>query len=182
MSDTFEWLPELIKFNDHDGWEEYCEAIYAVFHQDFVASKPTYGVKRFALKRHPEYDGKAATFWHLISEGKVEEERTPDMRRCERIAWPKPIIEAIDEDCVRVWRNRRGRSNRILIAVADFSYVVILDDEKNSYCFGLRTILSTQINVEKWNENTKLGVRRISPKTAEAAPRDGFVTPSTHGR
>ena len=130
MSDTFEWLPELIKFNDHDGWEEYCEAIYAVFHQDFVASKPTYGVKRFALKRHPEYDGKAATFWHLISEGKVEEERTPDMRRCERIAWPKPIIEAIDEECVRVWRNRRGKSNRILIAVADFSYVVILDDRE----------------------------------------------------
>ena len=128
MSDTFEWLPELIKLNDHDGWEEYCEAIYAVFHQDFVASKPTYAAKRFALKRHPEYDGKAATFWHLISEGKVEEERTPDMRRCERIAWPKPIIEAIDEECVRVWRNRRGRSNRILIAVADFSYVVILDD------------------------------------------------------
>lgn len=130
MSETFEWLPELIKFNDSDGWEEYCEAIYAIFYRDFVVSKPAYAAKRFALKRHPEFDGKAATFWHLISQGEIEADRTPDIRRCERIAWPKPVIEAINEDCVRVWKNRRGRSERILIAVEDFSYVVILDDRE----------------------------------------------------
>ena len=132
MSEKFEWLPELITLNDHEGdWPNYCEVIYAIFHRDFVASKPTYAPKRFALKRHPEYDGKAATFWHLISEGPVEEQRTPDMRRCERIAWPKPIIEAIGNDNVRFWMNTRGRSKRILIAVEDFSYVVILDDRKD---------------------------------------------------
>ena len=132
MSETFDWLPELITLKEYDGeWKKYCEAIYAIFHRDFVASKPAYAAKRFALKKHPEYDGKAATFWHLISDGKIEEDRTPDMRRCERIAWPKPIIEAIGEDNVRVWRNKRGRSERIVIAVEDFSYVVILDDREN---------------------------------------------------
>lgn len=132
MSETFEWLPQLITLKDCEGeWKKYLEVIYAIFHRDFVASKPTYAPKRFALKRHPEYDGKAATFWHLISEGPVEEQRTPDMRRCERIAWPKPIIEAIDDESVRVWRNKRGRNDRILIAVEDFSYVVILDDRKD---------------------------------------------------
>jgi len=132
MSEIFEWLPDLITLNEYDGdWPEYCEAIYSIFHRDFVASKPTYPPKRFALKRHPEYDGKAATFWHLISTGKDEEERTPDMRRCERIAWPKPMIEAIGNGEVCLWRNSRGRSERILIAVEDFSYVVVLDDRED---------------------------------------------------
>ena len=132
MSETFEWLPELITLNEYDGdWPRYCEAIYAIFHRDFVASKPAYAAKRFALKRHPEYEGKEATFWHLISTGKDEEERTPDMRRCERIAWPKPIVEAIGNDEVRYWMNTRGRSNRILLAVEDFSYVVVLDDRED---------------------------------------------------
>lgn len=36
-------------------------------------------------------DGKEATFWHMIQEGRIEEDRTPDIRRCERIRWPKPI-------------------------------------------------------------------------------------------
>jgi len=132
MSENFDWLPDLITLGAYDGdWPNYCEAIYAIFHRDFVESKPTYTGKRFALKRHPEYDGKAATFWHLISEGKDEEERTPVMRRCERIAWPKPIIEANGDENVRIWKNRRGRSERILIAVEDFSYVVILDDRED---------------------------------------------------
>lgn len=131
MSDETEWLPELITLSDFDGkWPEYCEAVYAIFHRDFVSSKPNYAAKRFALKRHPEFDGKSATFWHLISAGKIEQDRTPDLRRCERIAWPKPMIEAIAEDKVRVWKNKRGTSERILIAVEDFSYVVILDERE----------------------------------------------------
>jgi hypothetical protein len=132
MTETLEWLPKLITLNDHEGdWRKYCEAIYEIFQRDFIDSKPVYATKRFALKRHPEYDGKAATFWHLISEGKVEEERTPDFRRCERIAWPKPIIEAIGNDNVCLWKNKRGRNERILIAVEDFSYVVVLDDRED---------------------------------------------------
>jgi type II secretory pathway component PulM len=75
--------------------------------------------------------GKEATFWHLILEGKDEEERIPDMRRCERIRWPRPMIEAIELDKVHVWRSFRGRNKRIVIAVADYSYVVVLDDRED---------------------------------------------------
>jgi hypothetical protein len=129
MSGEFEWLPDLVTLRDCDGdWPKYLAMIYEHFCNDFVRSKPAYTGKRFALKRHPVSQGKEATFWHLISEGKNEEERTPDMRRCERIRWPRPMIEAIKSDCVCVWRNTRGRNERILIAVDDFSYVVVLDD------------------------------------------------------
>ena len=131
-TETFDWLPALIPFADYDGkWPEYCESLYAIFRRDFVSSKPTYPSKRFGMKRYPEYNGKEATFWHLISEGKDEEERVPDMRRCERIAWPKPIIEAMASDSVRVWKNARGRYVRVLLAVEDFSYVVVLDERED---------------------------------------------------
>ena len=131
-TDIFEWLPALIPFSDYDGqWPKYCEAIYSMFHRDFIASKPAYPSKRFATKRHPEYDGKAATFWHLISEGNVEDDRLPDLRRCERIAWPKPIIEAMNTVAIRFWKNTRGRNVRILLAVEDFSYVVVLEERED---------------------------------------------------
>ena len=83
------------------------------------------------MKRYPISGGKEATFWHLISEGKEEENRIPDMRRCERIRWPRPMIESLETNQVRLWRNRRGNSQRIVIAIKDFSYVVILDERKD---------------------------------------------------
>jgi hypothetical protein len=129
MSETNEWLPELITLSDYEGkWQIYLNAIYDAFCRDFVRSKPDYPGKRFALKRHPMAFEKEATFWHLIQEGDVEQDRTPDLRRCERIRWPRPMIDAIQTDKVRVWKNTRGRNERIVLATGDFSYVVILDD------------------------------------------------------
>ena len=72
--------------------------------------------------------GKEATFWHMIQEGGVEEERTPDFRRCERIRWPKPIIERNTDPAVKVWRNQRGREERVCLWLAQESYLVILAD------------------------------------------------------
>ncbi len=131
MIDTIDWFPELIILSDYANWKEYLDAIYKVFCDDFVSSKPRYPGKRFALKRFPITFEKEATFWHLIQEGKVEEDRTPDLRRCERIRWPRPIIEAMPSHQVRVWRNVRGKNERIVIAIQDFSYVVILDDRED---------------------------------------------------
>ena len=120
-------------FDDFDGnWDSYLAAIYAVFRKDFVDSKPNYPGKRFALKRHPVRDGKEATFWHLITTGKLEDDRTTDFRRCERVAWPRPIIESLlQSDRVVSWMNKRGSDERILIALPDFSYLVVLADRGN---------------------------------------------------
>ena len=132
MRKALEWLPSIATLADYQGaWKDYLEAIYEHFHRDFVRSKPHYTGKRFALKRHPMVDQKEATFWHLISEGSIESERIPDLRRCERIRWPRIMIEAIGTDDVHVWRNVRGRNHRILIAVDDFSYVVVLEDRED---------------------------------------------------
>jgi len=126
---TVNWLPPLLLLEDFGGnWERYFAAVYAVFAADFVDNKPTYQGKRLVLKRHPEYDGKSATFWHMISTGTNEAERIPDIRRCERMRWPKPIIENVQSPDVKVWTEKRGSNNRVHLWCEEEGYLVVLDD------------------------------------------------------
>ncbi|MGR3219888.1 MAG: hypothetical protein ACUZ8H_08750 [Candidatus Anammoxibacter sp.] len=97
---------------------------------DFVDSKPVYEGKKLALKKHPVVNGKEATFWHIIQEGKIEDERIPDFRRCERIRWPKPIIEKGYLKKLKIWKNRRKNENRICIWNEDKEYLVVLAERK----------------------------------------------------
>lgn len=130
-----DWLPELILFQDSQGiWPLYLEKIHQQFIQDFVHSVPSWPNKRVALKRHPEYEGKSATFWHMISEGKEEAQRTPDFRRCERIAWPRSMMDEFTEaaptlnDDIVWWKESRGNEQRYVLALSDFSYIVVIAD------------------------------------------------------
>jgi hypothetical protein len=113
----------------YDGdWEQYLAAIYAVFRRDFVLSRPNFAGRRLGLKRLPLEGGKEATFWHFISEGKDEETRLPDLRRCERIAWIRPMIEAVGTVKVLAWPAARKNEKRIQVCLLDFSYMVVLAD------------------------------------------------------
>lgn len=146
-----EWLPALMTLAEYSGnFPTYLEAVYQAFRADFVNSFPTYPAKRFALKRHPMSDGKEATFWHLVSSGPNEEERLPDLRRTERIRWPRPIIESLGSDRIHSWKNRRGNQERLVIAIDDFSYVVILED-RTDY-----VLLWTAYFVEETHRREKL--------------------------
>ncbi|MBE0436413.1 MAG: hypothetical protein IBX56_11490 [Methylomicrobium sp.] len=135
MSGTqIDWLPDLVLMEDSRGdWGAYLARVYQFFQQDFVDKKPSFQGKRLSLKRHPVIDGKEATFWHMISEGDIEEERTPDIRRMERIRWPRPIIENAREIqatlAIKVWRNiRRKNESRILLWLEAEQYLVVLAD------------------------------------------------------
>ena len=151
MSADLSWLPPLVLLQDFGGdWSRYLPALYEFFRQDFILSTPLYDGRRVGLKRHPVIDGKEATFWHVISEGKVEADRVPDMRRCERIGWPRPIIEAVERGRVRCWKNRREHESRIVIALEDFSYVVVLAQRK-AY-----VILWTAFCVEREHSRQKM--------------------------
>jgi hypothetical protein len=78
------------------------------------------------LKRHPVIQNKEATFWHLLSEGMIEENRLPDLRRCERIRWPRPIIEHEKDSRIKMWENKRGQEIRICLWLEDREYLVVL--------------------------------------------------------
>lgn len=144
-------LAALIMLADYDGnWEHYLEVIYQQFRLDFLLRSPAWPGKRWAMKKYPVYDGKEATFWHLVSEGSDESSRTPDLRRCERIRWPRRIIDANGHAEVKAWKNRRGRNQRIVLATNDFAYVVVLEERPD---FGM---LWTAYPVEMEHQRRKL--------------------------
>lgn len=124
------WLPALVDFADHAGdWDAYLEALYVAFQDDWVRRPPTdFDGKRVALKKHPELEGKSATFWHFISSGPVEDERLPDLRRCERIRWPRAMMDAIESGNICAWKNDRRGEVRYIVALTDFSYVLVIAD------------------------------------------------------
>jgi len=126
-------LPNLIELNEFGGdFNKYLEAIYKIFKKDFVDTKPNFNGTRLGLKKYPLVDGKEYTFYHMTHEGKIENKRTPDFRRMERISWPRPMIDKSKHQYLKVWRNvRRGKGgtkNRILILHEKEKYIVILDD------------------------------------------------------
>jgi len=125
------WLPALVIFKDYDNdWNNYLNAIYNFFKDDFVDHNPTFKGIKLRLKRHPLIDGKEATFWHFISKGRKEDERCPDMRRCERIRWPKPIIENAQNIEIKIWENNRKGERRILLLVEKENYLIVLNKRK----------------------------------------------------
>lgn len=128
-----EWLPPLVLLEDSYGdWNAYEQTLYDWFTVDFLETLPLWPEKRVGLKRHPLSKGKEATFWHFISEGKTEADRLVDVRRCERIRWPRPTMEAFtnkrpqEGDSIVWWKNQRGGEWRYLLALPDFSYLVVV--------------------------------------------------------
>jgi len=130
MGNKLDWIPALIKLADYGGdWGKYLDAVYQFFKKDFVDSQPKFQGEQLSLKRHPIIEGKEATFWHMISEGKYEPDRLPDLRRCERIRWPRPIIESQEQEPrLKIWENTRDGEIRICIWLSfdTEDYLVVL--------------------------------------------------------
>jgi hypothetical protein len=148
---NIEWLPELVLLEDYGGsWERYFEVLHSFFKEDFVVNKPVFQGRRLALKRHPMTLGKEVTFWHLISEGQIEADRTPDLRRCERIRWPRPIINNSNDNEIRCWENTRKGEKRICLWLFNHDYLVILAERKGYL------LLWTAYIVERSHQKRKL--------------------------
>lgn len=146
-----DWLPARVCLPECGGdWNLYLDVIYRAFRTDFVDTAPLMSGARCGL-RHPELiEGKEGTFWHIISEGLTEEERIPDLRRCERIRWPRPMIESHGSNRIRCWRYRRNGDRRISIALQDFTYLLVLVDR------GSYVLLLTAFPVEMERRREKL--------------------------
>jgi len=149
------WLPDLILFENYKGnWNAYINAVYQCFHKDFVESKPSFQKVPVFARYHPSYEEKGATFWHLVSEGSQESERIPDLRRCERIRWPRPMIENGNSmevkiwETIRPWKNQKQR--RVNFALNNFSYIVVIAETRKGFD------LVTAYHLEKAHRREKL--------------------------
>lgn len=124
-------------------WDTYLDELHTIFIETLSNRKVLFSGLPVSLRKNPTYKDKSFTFWHLISEGEKEEERIPDIRRCERLAWIHWIIEnAATSDDIFCWENKRGTHNHIVIWFDKENYVVILEKRK-SY-FLLKTAYFTK--------------------------------------
>jgi len=82
--------PPLIPFTG--DWETYEEKVYQAFLESFVKRRVLFRGVPVKAQFRPPFKGKGFSFWHVISEApdprkRREEDRIPDLRRCERIRW-----------------------------------------------------------------------------------------------
>ncbi len=125
------WLPALLTLEEHGSDSGiYLEAVYAAFKKDFVDTKASFRLREVGIKRYPKSDGKERCFWHLISEGADEANRAPQISRCQRIRWPRAIIDRESEPQVKVWYNERKGEGRILLLLEPDDYLVVLAERK----------------------------------------------------
>ncbi|CAN5181231.1 hypothetical protein BH23BAC3_BH23BAC3_22160 [soil metagenome] len=164
MSKDYFEVPDLITLENFGGsFEAFNEAVYEIFKTDFVDSKPTYRGIRLGLKAHPLQNGKEYTFYHFTHDGRDEQNRQPNLRRMERIRFPRPMIDDSDHPYLKVWRNKRGRNVRILIYHEAESYLVVLEDR------GTYILPWTAYLVDRNHTKRKLMKEYEAYKKAEAA-------------
>lgn len=158
------WLPPLLVLNDYGGdWGRYVEAVYGRFRADFVERTAQFRGEPVRVGTQL-IDGKERTFWHVISEGNVEQERRPDLRRCERIGWIREMIEHENDEAIVSWPQSRGAKQRHVVWLRHADFAVIL--EKRPGCWWLWTAYPT----ERPHTQKKLIREYEEWKKANAAP------------
>lgn len=128
-------ISNLIYLNDFGGdYKSFIDAVYSVFYKDFITDKAKFRNEILKLKWHPIFQERAYTFYHITHKGEDEQNREPDLRRCERITWTKPVIENCDSLQLKIWEQKRGTADRICIwyeVKNDIDYIVIIDVRAN---------------------------------------------------
>lgn len=136
------WLPEIIECKDFGKWNEYLDEIYTIFQKDFVKDKIMFEGKYVNYRKAP-MDGKYEhTFIHLTHKdifhnSNDPNERTPDLRRAERIGWHKPIIEnylckEYCKDCEKIlyFEEYHGKNIKAYFLFKDVRFLIIIEKRK----------------------------------------------------
>lgn len=149
------WLPQRILFSQFGGdWERFIQEIYARFQRDFVsdfdAGRLQFEGVPLSLRRHPIVRGKEASFWHLVSTGDIEEERMPDLRRCECIGWARAIIDNACDPAIKRWENTRDGNTNICLWLECENYLVVLG-KRNKYVLLLTAYLAEEYRRTRLN-------------------------------
>lgn len=128
--------PDLLPFSG--DWSTYETVIYAAFLESFVHSNIQFRGWRVTAQFRPETNGKGYSFWHTISEAPTqknrnEDDRIPNLRRCERILWISWVIENAGGEGFPWWENTRGRDTHVVIWAREHDFAVILAKRRDYY-------------------------------------------------
>lgn len=128
-------LPDFVEPDAFGGWEAYEDALYAI-HQDEIAHAGfTFNGCPVRCRHHEARpNGKGYGFWHLITEGKTEDTRTPDPERCRRIRWVAWVLRRAEtSDEVRWWTNKRYGNTHVTLWLWKHGFAVILAERPGYY-------------------------------------------------
>ena len=146
-------LPELYEF--HGDWTSYVEELYDIYLDEVANGGLRFNDLPLQTRYRPETDGKGYGFWHVISNGKEEEERDIDLRRCERLPWVRHwILEAKQPPApISWWKYKRGTETHIVIFNEEEKFVVILAERNGYYllksAYVVRTRRAEQLKKER---------------------------------
>lgn len=139
-------LPPLEIFSG--DWQSYENELYEIFLDTVVRAGIAFQGLPVKSQFRPETQGKGFSFWHLISEGENEDERTPDFRRCERIRWISWLINNVDSvEEISWWENRRGSNTHVVLWVEVERFAIVLA-KRNGY-YLIKTAYMVKSNREK---------------------------------
>ena len=124
--------PDLLLLEDFNGdWNTYVDELYRIFMTEVTLGGLRFRNRKVNCRRKEETFGRWASFWHLTQHGPVEEDRLPDLRRCERIRWVRWTIEtALACPHIDEWQNRRGEETSTLLWYRE-EYLVVLAERKD---------------------------------------------------
>ena len=143
-------FPELIFLDDYRGnFDLIFNAVYQIFETDFIKTQPCYGNHKVSVRKYPEVDGIHRTFYHITHQGEDEKNREPDIRRMERIRFPKFVIEHHSHNDILIWKNTRGSDKRIVLFNEKENYILILSQRKEYYLFVTAYYIETEHRKQK---------------------------------
>ena len=107
-------------------WPAYETALDRIFLNEIARGGIRFRGDPVNCRRMPETAGRWAAFWHLVQEGRIEDDRLPDLRRCERLSWVRWTIESAQTlPEIDMWENTRGTEVNVLLWYRE-EYLVVL--------------------------------------------------------
>lgn len=158
---TPSWLPMLFNTNP---WEHTTyDSLYGIFHNDFIANRTYHCKTPVGFSREKE-DGKEKVFWHLTTRNnKQTNQRLPDLRRCERLPWLRPMLKNSTENEVLAWEYEEGNGTiKVYVWLKNHDYLAVMKKTKKG---GL--ILLTAYWLEYNNAKRKL-MRKYEARNKKA--------------
>lgn len=123
--------PPLMPFSGYNDWADYEDAIYNIYLQTVAHAQLTFMDEPVKVRFSPTTKHKGYGFWHLISEApsqdnRNEDDRIPDLRRCERVRWVAWCIQNAGTPGFSWWENDRKGQTHVVIWAEEHDYAIML--------------------------------------------------------
>lgn len=119
--------------DDTERWRNYVDGLYEIYRRTVAFGNLTFRNHPVRCQFRPETFGKHYAFWHMMQEGRIEDDRTVDLDRCRRVAWIGWVIREADTNPqIRVFPQKRKQEKSWVLWLHQQDYAVILW-ERNGY-------------------------------------------------